>query len=118
MKQIIIILFTIISSLSAFAVRKYDIVETYEITQAPKDSKAVNAYGVVTNAKYILTPSKIKYGECSVELSKIGENIFKINGTNLCVETKYCSEWISYSKKAILVIESSFGYFKGKLIFE
>lgn len=37
---------------------------------------------------------------------------------DICVQTKYCHEWAFFAEKVVLIIESNYGYTKGKIIFD
>lgn len=67
---------------------------------------------------YILTPTKVDTGKYVIEVKKIGDNLYQIIDTEICVETRYCHEWASFSEKVVLIIESNYGYSKGKIIFD
>ena len=111
------LLFMMVSSF-AFAESSYDISELYSVIKAPAGTKAVGTYDKAVEVKYILTPTKIDTGKYAVEVTKIGDNLYQIKDTEICVETRYCHEWASFSEKVVLIIESNYGYTKGKIIFD
>ena len=98
--------------------RVADISELYSVIKAPAGTKAVGTYDKAVEVKYILTPTKIDTGKYAVEVTKIGDNLYQIKDTEICVETRYCHEWASFSEKVVLIIESNYGYTKGKIIFD
>ena len=51
-----------------------------------------------------------------VEVTRISSDLYKIDGTDYIIKTRYCYEY-SYSDDAILIIESTYGYNIGRLIF-
>lgn len=76
----------------------------------------VNSYGNVKEAKTVLVPTKLKEGKYSIEVTKVDSNFYKIYGTDLYIETRYCYEYAS-REDAVLIIESNYGYTKGEVIF-
>jgi len=51
-----------------------------------------------------------------VEVTRISNDLYKIDGTDYIIKTRYCYEY-RYSDDAILIIESTYGYNIGRLIF-
>lgn len=116
-KLFICILFTMV----AFVVQaesSYDIAELYSVIKPASGTKAVGKYDKTIDVEYILTPTKVDKGKYVVNVKKIGDNLYQIKDTDICVETKYCHEWASYFKEVVLIIESNYGYTKGKVIFD
>ncbi len=121
MKQLtkIAILMSLLMTASfASAESKYDVKELYKVTKPTNETVAVGKNGNTVEVEYILTPTKVDTGKYAVEVKKIGDNLYQIIDTNLCVETRYCYEWASFSEKVILVIESNYGYTKGEIFFD
>lgn len=118
-RKIICVCFIILTSMSSvLAESSYDIAEFYEVIKPATGTKAVGKYDKTIEVEYILSPTKVDKGKYIVEVKKIGDNLYQIKVTDLCVETKYCHEWASFSEKVVLIIESSYGYSKGKIIFD
>lgn len=111
------LVFTMATSF-AYAESSYDISELYSVVKAPSGTKAIGTYDKTIEVKYILTPTKVDTGKYVVEVKKIGDNLYQIKDTEICVETRYCHEWASFSEKVVLIIESNYGYNKGKIIFD
>lgn len=107
-----------LSTSTALAESSYDISELYEVIKPSSGTKAVGKYDKVIDVEYILTPTKVDKGKYIVEVKKIGDNLYQIKDTDLCVETRYCHEWASFSEKVVLIIDSNYGYTKGKIIFD
>lgn len=101
-----------------YAESSYSISEFYSVEEPAKGTKAVGRYDKVVEAEYILVPTKVDKGKYVVEVKKIGDNLYLVKGTDICVETRHCHEWASYYKEAVLIIDSNYGYNKGKLIFD
>lgn len=104
--------------LSAFAESSYDIAAFYEVYKPASGTKAVVKYEKVVEVEYLLTPTKADEGKYVVEVRKIGDNLYQIKDTDLCVETRYCHEWATYPEEVVMIVESNYGYTKGKLIFD
>lgn len=110
------VLFTSSSSLSISQANSYDIAGIYEKTELKSGSKAIDSYNDVTDAKFVLIPTRVDTGKYEVELTKIDTNFYQIYGTSLVIETKYCHEYATRDD-AILSITSSYGYTHGEVIF-
>lgn len=117
-KTIALCLMLMMATSVAYAESSYDISEFYSVIKPKSGTKAVGAYDKSVEVKYILTPTKVDTGKFVVSVTKIGDNLYQIKDTDLCVETRYCYEWASYSKEVVLIIESNYGYTKGKIIFD
>lgn len=111
------LIFMMVSSV-AYAESSYDISEIYSVINAHNGTKAIGTYDQTIEVKYILTHTKVDTGKYVVEVKKIGDNLYQIMDTEICVETRYCHEWASFSEKVVLIIESNYGYNKGKIIFD
>lgn len=110
------VLFTSSSSLSISQANSYDIAGIYEKTELKSGSKAIDSFNDVTDAKFVLIPTRVDTGKYEVELTKIDTNFYQIYGTSLVIETKYCHEYATRDD-AILSITSSYGYTRGEVIF-
>lgn len=103
---------------ATYAESSYDIAEIYEVHKTPSGTKAVNRSDDVVEIKYILSPTQVETGKYSAEVQKIGDNLYRIKDTDICVETRFCYEWASFAEDVILIIDSNYGYTKGKIIFD
>lgn len=110
------VLFTSSSSLSFLQANNYDIAGIYEKTELKAGSKAIDSYNDVTDAKFVLIPTKVDTGKYEVELTRIDTNFYQIYGTSLVIETKYCYEY-AIRDDAILSITSNYGYTLGEVVF-
>ena len=90
--------------------------QVYEAVELKSGSKSIDSYGNVEDAKIVLVPTKLDEGKYSVELTKVDSNFYKIYGTDLYIETRYCYEYVTRDD-AVLIIESNYGYTKGEVIF-
>lgn len=110
------VLFTSSSSLSTSQASSYDLAGIYEKTELKAGSKAIDSYNDVTDAKFVLIPTRVDTGKYEVELTRIDSNFYQICGTSLVIETKYCHEYATRDD-AILSITSNYGYTRGEVIF-
>lgn len=118
LKSIAVSLTMIASSISVFAESKYDVSEFYEVVTLESGTKAVSRNGSVSDAEYLLLPTKVDKGKYVVKVKKIGDNLYKIIDSDLCVQTRYCHEWASYGEEVVLIVDSNYGYNKGSIIFD
>lgn len=94
-----------------------DISNFYKAIIPTDGTKVLNSYGNLEEAEVILVPTKLDIDVYKVRLTRKGSNLYKVEQTDLYVETKYCYEYATY-EEAILKVTSSYGYTKGTLIFE
>ena len=107
-----------LSSFTAFAESDYDIAAFYAVISPDSGTKAVGSHGNIIDVEYLLTPTTVDTGKYVVEVKRIGDNLYQIKNTDVCVATRYCYEWASLSEEVVLIIESNYGYTKGKIIFD
>lgn len=117
-KAVSLIVALITSAAAACADSGYDISGFYEFVKAASGTKAAGQYDQSVEIKYILTPTKACKGKYIVEVKKIGDNLYQIKDTDICFVTRYCHERASFSGKVVLIVESNYGYNKGKIIFD
>ena len=118
LKALITIAFCLLAASYAKAESSYDIAGIYEISEPPSGTKAIGRFSKTDDVEYILTPTRVETGKYVVEVKKIGDNLYRILRTDICIETRYCHEWASYSEEVVIIIESNFGYTRGKIIFD
>ncbi len=87
LKPILLSLVFTLATSFAYAESSYDISELYSIVKAPSGTKAIGTYDKTIEVKYILTPTKVDTGKYVVEVKKIGDNLYQIKDTEICVET-------------------------------
>lgn len=117
-KGILCLLLALLSGNLVWAESSYSIANFYEVIVPDSGTKAVGDYDKVVDVKYILKPARMDTGKYVVEVQKIGDDLYRIKNTDFCVETHYCHEWASFSEEVVLIIESNYGYTKGKIIFD
>lgn len=96
--------------------KTYDIAQVYEAVEMENGSKSIDSYGNVEGVKTVLTPTRFDEGKYSVELTRVDTNFYKIEGTSMYIETRYCYEY-AYRDDAILILDSYYGYTKGEVAF-
>lgn len=102
----------------AYAEKSYDIAEIYAVVKPTAGTKAVGKLDRTIDVEYILTPTRGDTGKFVVEVRRIGDNLYQIRNTDICVETRYCYERAPHSEEVVMIISSNYGYTKGKLIFD
>ena len=103
----------------------YDIADFYTVNKPESGTKAIGKYDKTIEVEYLLTPTRLNTGKYIVEVKKIGDNLYQIRdknyqfrGRDICIETRFCHEWTSFSEEVVLIVDSNYGYTKGKLIFD
>ncbi|MCB9312591.1 MAG: hypothetical protein H6568_07465 [Lewinellaceae bacterium] len=94
-----------------------DVMNYYEGVEADRGVKVLTSRDDLVDAELILIPTKIDVGNYKVEVTRKGSNLYKVEGTKLFIETRYCYEYATY-EDAILKVEGNYGYSKGKVFFE
>lgn len=115
MKRLIIILLCIFSTFNAFA-DEYDAVRIYEKQYVEYGVKAVDNLDEVREIQYLLVPAEVEDGSYSVNLTRIGNNLYQIDGTNLLIETQFCYEYC-FGEEAVLIVRNYNGITIGKIVF-
>lgn len=93
-----------------------DVNEFYKAVEPDRNVKVLTTSGDIEEAELILVPTKMEEGTFKIEVTRKGSNIYKVEGTDYYVETRYCYEYATY-EEAILKVESNYGYNKGTIIF-
>ena len=95
-----------------------DIANFYKaIEPNDRDTKVLTSSGDLEDVEIILVPTKLDIGAYKIELTRKGANLYKVEHTDMYIETKYCYEYATY-QDVILKVTSSYGYTKGTLIFD
>ncbi|MEO5776673.1 MAG: hypothetical protein ABIQ27_07190 [Flavobacterium sp.] len=81
-----------------------------------RDTKVLTSSGDIEDIDVILVPTKLNIDTYKVNLTRKASNLYKVEGTDLYIETKYCYEYATY-QEVILKFTSSYGYAKGTLYF-
>lgn len=97
----------------------YDVSEFYAIEQPSGKLLAITDNSrKASKVEYLLSPTRLDKGKYVVEVKKIADNLYQVRNSDFCVETRYCYESALYWKEVVLIVDSSYGYTKGKLIFD
>lgn len=117
-KKVVSVLFVLALNVSAvLAASEYDIQEVYVKSELPDEIKAIESDGDLVDVKYLLKPIKLDVGTYKESVRRIGTNLYEIEGTSIVIQTRYCYEY-GYGDEVYIEIESSYGYSKGKIIFD
>ncbi|MCX7611555.1 MAG: hypothetical protein N2043_08230 [Ignavibacterium sp.] len=94
-------------------------IKNFYVAISPKnrDTKVLTKIGNLEEVDLILVPTKLETGKYKVNLTRKGLNIYKVESTEFWIETWYCYEY-AFWEEVILIVESSYGYTKGKIIFD
>lgn len=93
-------------------------IKNFYLANSPKKigTKVLTNFGNIEDVNFILEPTNIEVGKYKVNITKKGSNIYKIESSDIWIETQYCYEFASW-EDVILIVESNYGFTKGKIIF-
>lgn len=92
------------------------VVEVYEGITPETDAKALTPDGL-KKLTVILKPARLRHGKYDYKFKRLEKDLYKVVDKELYIETKYCNKYASRDD-ATLIIDSSYGSTKGKLIFK
>lgn len=115
MKKLFAILVLAFAANCAYA-DEYTVEVILEKEEAPSNTYALDTYDDLSKVEYILWPTKLDEGKYSVNITRKDNDLYKIEGTDLYIKTKYCYEYC-YSEEVILVVYTTSRYSYGKVIF-
>lgn len=98
------------------AQKKCEVSNFYQAIETDYDTKIITRLGNLEDAETILTPMRLEVGNYKVDISRKGSNLYKIDGKDIYLETRYCYEY-SYREEVLLVVAGNYGYNKGEIIF-
>ncbi|MDN3582179.1 hypothetical protein [Mucilaginibacter flavus] len=110
----LLFLLSILSSFNHKMGPEYDVAALYQGKNL-NDAKIITDDGL-KDADVVLFPLKLQTGKYIVNVTKKGKDIYKVDGKDIYIETKYCYEYAT-GEEAVLTIESSYGYTIGKIKF-
>jgi hypothetical protein len=93
-----------------------EVKEFYRAVDADDDVMVLTSSGDLEEAEVILVPTRMEEGTFKIDITRKGSNLYKIDGTDYYLETRYCYEYATRDE-AILKVESNYGYNKGVIIF-
>lgn len=95
---------------------EYDVKDFYKSFEPDSGTKVLTSNGDLEEAEYILSPTKINAGKYKLTVTRKAKDLYKVDGQNIFIETRYCYEYAT-QEEVILIVEGSYGYSKGKIIF-
>jgi hypothetical protein len=93
-----------------------DVATVYSSLDTPLGTAALTDLGDIQEVELILVPASLDPGAYSISVTRKGSNIYRVDGKDLFVTTRYCYEY-AYSEDAILKYEGHSGFTRGELIF-
>ena len=76
----------------------------------------ITNYGEVEEVEKVLVPYNIEIGTYNVLISRKGRDLYRIEGTNIYIETHLCLE-LALLSDALVVIDTQYGLIKGSITF-
>jgi hypothetical protein len=95
---------------------EYDIGNFYSSVEVANDTMVLTSDGDFEEAELILTPTKINVGKYKVNVTRKAKDLYKVDGKDIFIQTKYCYEYAT-GDEVFISVESTYGYSKGKIIF-
>ena len=121
MKRAFLTLLLVVVGLSLFASDNYPVVTVLEKIKPNDNTYAVCEYtsNSPKEVKYLLLPTKIDEGKYKVKISRVEQNLYLIEGTDLYIKTNYCYE-LCYYEEVLLIIRNGYNrkYSFGEVIFD
>ena len=115
-KQLLIISTILFFATVTYGQTKCDVKNFYKAIEAESDVKVLTTGGEIEEAEYILVPTKLDEGKYKLSVTRKAANLYKIEGQDIYIETKYCYEYAT-ADDVILIVKSNYGYDKGEIIF-
>jgi hypothetical protein len=94
----------------------YDTAMIYKGIVPRADTKAITSDEDLVEIETLLSPTVLKLGTYKVDVTREADDLYKISGTEIYLETRNCLE-LANLEEVIVTIESNYGYSKGKIIF-
>jgi hypothetical protein len=96
MKKLLILAICIIAPCIKALADEYTVSKVYEVEELPYGSKAIDTYGSVVEIDKLFVPVKLEEGKYKVTVSRKGDNLYRIDGTDYYIETSLCYEYGVY----------------------
>ena len=74
----------------------YDVKRIYVKTDLKSGSKCIDDWGNIEDAEAVLVTTSLEGGKYQVEITRKASNFYKIEGTDIYIETSYCYEYATY----------------------
>lgn len=113
----LLLLNVFISNPSAVKPAKCEISKIYQSEEISKEARVLTMNGSFAPATLLLQPLQLKPGEYEYALTRRATNLYKVEGTEIYIETKLCFN-IGFKQKATIVINEDQGYIKGHVLFK
>ena len=94
-----------------------EVAQFYQAVIPENDVKVLTSGGGIEEPELILYPANFDEGTYEIEITRKGSNLYKLEGTDYYIETRYCYEYSMYDD-AVLKVESNYGYTKGTIYFD
>lgn len=95
---------------------EYDIATIYKGIAPHSDTKAITADDDLVEIETLLSPTVLKQGKYKVDVTREADDLYKISGTEIYLETRNCLEPATL-EEVIVKIENNYGYNKGTVVF-
>ncbi len=95
---------------------EYDISTIYKGIEPKSGTKAISTDDDLVEIETLLVQTTMKEGKYKVDVTKKADDLYQVSGTDIYLETRYCLE-LANIESVIVIIESNYGYTKGKIIF-
>ncbi|HMQ08564.1 MAG TPA: hypothetical protein PKC30_14790 [Saprospiraceae bacterium] len=93
------------------------IVEFYKESDAYTiETRGITNFKKIETTGTFLVPATLQPGKFIVNVSRKENNFYKIETSDLWVETIYCFEWAIW-QEVVIIIDNYYGYTKGRIIF-
>jgi len=81
-----------------------------ESKELPSGALAVDGYGTITAASYLLVPVSLEKGRYEITVSQESDNLYYIEGQNIYLRTSLCLELATMSDAILEVQSSKYGF--------
>ena len=105
-----------VSSLGSVPEAECEVAQFYEAVEADYGVKVLTSYGDLEKAELIFKPAKMDEGNYEIKITRVGSNLYKMEGSPYYIETKSCYEFASY-EDAMLSVENKNGHLIGMVLF-
>lgn len=93
-----------------------DIEAFYSAASVSRGTLVLTSRGELEEVDFVLDEISLDKGKYVVEITRKAQNLYKVDGKNFYIKTRYCHEY-AQGQEVALSVEGSYGYNKGKIIF-
>ncbi|MBK9983867.1 MAG: hypothetical protein IPP15_16110 [Saprospiraceae bacterium] len=72
------------------SVNECDIEDFFSVVEPDYGTKVLTTLGSIEDAELILVPTKLDVGDYKVNVTRKATNMYKVEGTKIYIQTKYC----------------------------